>query len=140
MNSTLTPVGHHLLNAYMAWFAENNIEKIHIVVDTSNNPSLFIRTLGGQLGRSTFNIGPLAVHSLIIDKTGVSFKAGFSGNEHHVFLFLSDILGVEILIGGQVVLIDLFDVERNLKNFKETPLVKSVTADPSKSSKLSIVK
>jgi stringent starvation protein B len=120
MKDKLTPVGHHLLNAYIAWFAENNIDKVHVLVDVSKNPSPFVRELGKHLGRTVMNIGSLAVRSLIIDNKGISFKARFSGIEHHVFLELGDIIGIEIPIGDQPMLIDLLDFQRIFKELKGT--------------------
>jgi stringent starvation protein B len=140
MPNTFTPVGHHLLNAYLAWFAENNISKVHILVDVSKNPSPFIRGLGTHRSRTTMNIGPKAVRSLIIDKDGVSFKAQFGGDEHHVFLLLSEILGLEILVGGQVVLVDLFDFQRIFRQLQATDDIVIPTIDPNAPPKLCVVK
>lgn len=100
MSKEYGPIGHYLLNAYLAWFYENNISPINIVVNATANVSPLIRGKADAGGKLILNIAPAAVRELIVDKDGVSFKTSFGGVSHHVYLQLSDVIAVVVPIEG----------------------------------------
>jgi stringent starvation protein B len=121
MSNTFTPMGHHLLNAYRAWFMENNTRVMNVVLIAANNTSPFVRGLANSAGLALLNIHPAAVRDFLCDASGLSFKARFNGTEQHLFFHLDCIVEVQIPMGSGVVTAPVFSYSNIAKLYGLIP-------------------
>lgn len=143
MGKEYSPIGHYLLNAYLAWFYENNISPINILINAENNVSPTIRGKADVNGKLVLNIAPAAVRELLVDKDGLSFKTNFGGVTQHVYLPLADVLSINMPVeSGGGINISLFNYQEMCKFFStvEKNIVTVGSAKPNLSVGLKLVK
>lgn len=88
----MTPKRSYLLRAAYEWVADNDLTP-YLLVD-ANHKSAVVPVEFVQDGQIVLNIGMGAVRDLLMDETGVSFSARFSGKPMQVFVPIEAALAV----------------------------------------------
>lgn len=108
----------YLLRAMYEWMVDAH-QTPHVLVDARQD-GVAVPAASVHEGRIVLNLGPSAVHHLVLGNQTVEFDARFGGVSHHVIVPLSAVLAIYARESGEGMMFGLED---------ETPVERPAMAD-----------
>jgi len=99
MSADMTSNRPYLLRALYEWIADNHLTP-HILVEASAG-GVDVPDQAVQKGKVILNIDKTAVRELELGNDWLTFKARFTGNEHHVTVPIDAVLAIYAKENGQ---------------------------------------
>lgn len=119
MAPKFTSITHHLINAYLAWFKENNLTKVTIWVDAgcTIHPLALAEARNGAV---PVQLGKNMCSGLEVAMDGLKVVNYYQGQAVFFNIKAHDILGIEIPINGRVMgMRDITDHEHMWQNYED---------------------
>lgn len=140
MSNRPTELAVHLINATLAWYMENNINPIHVIVNSNRIDAPVLKQYADQYGMVVLNIAPAAVQDFHFSEDGMSFTARFNKVATYIHAPVEGILGFHIPVADGVMEMPIFNVSSNTRAIEQALQMSGTEEPPKPRPTLSVVK
>lgn len=140
MSNRPTELAVHLINATLAWYMENNINPIHVVVNSAKIDAPVLKQYANEYGMVVLNIAPSAVQDFHFSDEGMSFSARFNKVATYIHVPVEGILGFHIPVADGVMEMPIFNVGANTRAIEQALQMSGDEEPPKPRPTLSVVK